>query len=62
MFKPDFSNEITKFATIDQARERYKLSRTTIMSIATDADAVRRIGRSIRIDVPLMDAAVDKCR
>lgn len=62
MRKSNYSDEITKFATVDQARERYKLSRDTVVKLAKEADAVRKIGRSIRIDIPTMDSAVDSYR
>ena len=58
MNKPEYSNTITKLATIPQAVERYKLGRTKLMEIAENENAVRRFGRSVRIDVPAMDAAI----
>lgn len=59
MNKPEYSNTITKLATIPQAVERYKLGRTKLMEIAENENAVRRFGRSVRIDVPVMDKAIE---
>lgn len=59
MNKPEYSNTITKLATIPQAVERYKLGRTKLMEIAESENAVRRFGRSVRIDIPAMDRAIN---
>lgn len=59
MNKRSYSNDVVKLATIDQARERYKLSRNLLMKIAEDNGAVRRLGRAVRIDIPLMDKALN---
>ena len=59
MNKPEYSNTITKLATIPQAVERYKLGRTKLMEIAESENAVRRFGRSVRIDIPAMDKAIN---
>lgn len=59
MNKASYSNDVVKLATIEQARERYKLSRNLLMKIAENEGAVRRIGRSVRIDIPLMDSAIN---
>lgn len=45
-------------ATVNQAKERYKLSRNLLLKIAEDNGAVRRIGRTVRIDVPAMDKVI----
>lgn len=58
MNKASYSNDISKLATVNQARERYKLSRNLLLKIAEDNGAVRRIGRAVRIDVPAMDEAI----
>lgn len=58
MNKASYSNNVSKLATIEQAKERYKLSRNLLMQIAEDNNAVRRFGRAVRIDVPIMDKAV----
>ena len=59
MNKPEYSDTITKLATVQQAVERYKLGRTKLMEIAENENAVRRFGRSVRIDVPAMDRAIN---
>ena len=46
--------------TVDQARARYNLGRGSIMKIGEEAGAIIRIGRSIRINVSLLDAAFSK--
>lgn len=58
MNKASYSNNISKLATVNQAKERYKLSRNLLMQIAEDNGAVRRIGRTVRIDIPEMDKAI----
>lgn len=58
MNKASYSNDISKLATVNQARERYKLSRNFLLKIAEDNGAVRRIGRAVRIDIPAMDKAI----
>lgn len=59
MNKSNFSNNVTKLATVPQAVERYKLSRNTLMRIADDEKAVRRFGRAVRIDIQIMDDAIN---
>lgn len=59
MQKNKFSNRILKYATCIEAQERYKLSRNMLMRVATQAGAVRRIGRSVRIDVCVLDEFLD---
>ena len=54
-----YSDEVSKLATVEQAKERYKLSRNLLMQIAEDNNAVRRFGRSVRIDVLVMDKAIE---
>jgi hypothetical protein len=60
MRKSEFTNDVQKLATKLQAKERYKLSTGTIMKIATQANAVRRIGRSVRIDIEVLDKAIEE--
>lgn len=60
MNKASYSNDVSKLATIEQARERYKLSRNLLMRIAENENAVRRFGRSVRIDIPEMDKAIEQ--
>ena len=59
MKQPKYSDNVVKFATIEQAKERYKLSRGLIMQIANDNDCVRRIGRAVRIDIQKLDKALE---
>lgn len=42
MNKASYSDDISKLATVNQARERYKLSRNLLLKIAEDNGAVRR--------------------
>lgn len=58
MNRPKYSNAVTKLATVPQAVERYKLGRTLLMQFAEGENAVRRIGRAVRIDVEVLDEAV----
>lgn len=58
MRKASYTNNVSKLATVEQAKERYKMSRNLLMQIATDNNAVHRFGRSVRIDVPAMDKAI----
>ena len=44
---------------VSEAQIRYNLCRASIMKIATDAGAVARVGRAIRISVPIMDRAME---
>lgn len=59
MNKSCFTNQITKLATVPQAMERYKVSRNTLIKIASNENAVRRFGRSVRIDVEKLDKAIE---
>ena len=54
----NYSNEITKMATVPQAIERYKISRRTLMKYAEQYDALVRFGRSVRIDIDKFDAGI----
>jgi hypothetical protein len=58
MKQPQYSNDLTKLATVKQAVERYKLGKTKLMEVAEDNNAVRRFGRAVRIDVEVMDKAI----
>ena len=59
MNKASYSNSISKLATVDEARERYRLGRNLLMKIAEDNNAIRRFGKSVRIDIPVMDKAIE---
>lgn len=54
----NYSDDISKLATVPQAIERYKVSRKTLMKYANDASAVVRFGRSVRIDIEKMDVSL----
>ena len=58
MKQPQYSNNLTKLATVKQAVERYKLGKTKLMEVAEDNNAIRRFGRAVRIDVEVMDKAI----
>ena len=60
MYKSNFSNEVIKLATIPQAMERYKISRGTLMKIADNENAIRRFGRSVRIDIEVLGRAIEQ--
>lgn len=60
MHKSMFSDEIIKLATVPQAIERYKLSRGMLMKIAENEHAIRRFGKSVRIDIQVLDEAIEQ--
>lgn len=53
------SSGIVKFATIDECKKRYRLSRNTIMKVASDNNALRKIGTCVRVDVTKLDGALE---
>ena len=55
----NYSDEITKMATVPQAIERYKISRRTLMKYADKYDALVRFGRSVRIDIEKFDRGIE---
>lgn len=59
MNKAKYSDNVSKLATVPQAVERYKLSRGKIVEIAEQANAIRRFGRAVRIDIQKMDEALE---
>lgn len=60
MNKSKYSDNISKLATFPQAVERYKLGRTKLTEIAEAENAIRRFGRSVRIDIEVLDKAITK--
>ena len=54
---PQYSGE--KYATIDQARLYFKVSRTTLMRWAKQADAVVGVNRIKRINVEKLSDALE---
>ena len=59
MRKMQYSADITKFATVPQAIERYKISRRTLMKYAESYKALVRFGRSVRIDIERFDKGIE---
>jgi hypothetical protein len=63
MKKCAFVEEPQKLLTVAEARERYRLSRETVVKYAKTAGAFRKFGKSARIDMVLMDQYIDEhCR
>ena len=60
MIKRTVSDKLTKLATIEQARERYKMSRATLMKLAKNYEALVKIGRIVRIDIERFDKGIEK--
>lgn len=60
MNRANFSGEVTKLATVKQATERYKLGRTSLMKLAENENAIRHFGRAVRIDVQVLDRAIEQ--
>mgnify|MGYP001119848421 FL=1 len=60
MNKAKYSDRVVKLATVPQAMERYKLGRNSIMELAKNNEAIRRFGRSVRIDVEVLDKAIEQ--
>lgn len=60
MRKAIYTNEVTKLATIEQAKDRYKLGRYALMKHAERSNALVRIGRNVRIDIEKFDNGLDQ--
>ena len=60
MNKPNYSIENAKLLTVEQARQRYQLSRNLLMKTAEECYAIRRFGRAVRIDYLVLDRAIEK--
>ena len=52
-------NERTKLITYEQASERYQLGRSSLIKIANECGAIRKIGRSVRLNLEVMDEAIE---
>lgn len=52
-------SEPTEYMTQKEAQERYRLSRVSVMKYAKEAGAVRKIGKSTRINVKVMDSFIE---
>ena len=48
-----------KLMTVEQAKNYYNLSRPTIIKIAEENGALRRIGRALRVDFQKLDTVLD---
>lgn len=60
MRQSNYSQQVTRYATIQQARDRYKLSRNILMDLAKEHKALLRISdRCIRIDCDKLDKALE---
>ena len=60
MNKPKYTSDVTKFATVKMATERYKLSKASVIIMAKQCHALIHIGRSVRIDIEKLDKALDE--
>lgn len=60
MRKSQFSDNISKLATLEQAKERYKLGRYGLMKCANQFNALVRLGRSVRIDIQKFDEGLER--
>lgn len=59
MNRPNYSRgEIVKLATVNEARQRYRLSRGMVTKLASDNGALMKIGNCVRIDVSILDNAL----
>jgi hypothetical protein len=59
MNQAKYQKAVFKLATVNEARERYRLSRNLLMEVAEINNAVRRFGRAVRIDIEVMDRAIE---
>lgn len=48
-----------KYGTVDYARQQTGLCRNTLMKVAGQAGAIRKIGRAVRIDMPKLFLYID---
>lgn len=60
MNAPKYNERISKFCTVNEGMERYRLGRNHLMQLAEEHRAVRRFGRSVRIDARLLDEVFDR--
>jgi len=60
MNKAIYEKSVVKLGIVEEAQERYRLGRNKLMEIAENKNAVRRFGRSVRIDIPVMDKAIEQ--
>ena len=55
MQKHQYSDTVEKLATVEQAKERYKLCRNTLIKYAKQYDALRKFNTAVRIDIEKFD-------
>ena len=60
MNKAKYEKSVVKLGTVKEAKERYRLGRNKLMEIAENENAIRRFGRSVRIDISVMDKAIEQ--
>ncbi len=48
-------NQMKKYLSVKDAMEYYSISRFTLMKLAPEAEALRRVGRKILIDRDVLD-------
>ncbi len=60
MHRAIYEKSAVKLGTVKEGQERYRLGRNKLMEIAEKENAVRRIGRSVRIDVEVLDKAIEQ--
>lgn len=58
MQKANYTDNITKLATVKQAMERYKISRPTLYNLAKEHNSFVKIGKCTRIDCDTLDKAL----
>ena len=59
MRKCGYSDCAEKLVTISQAKDRYKMSRSTLMKYGKQFDALLKIGNMIRVDIEKFDAGLE---
>ena len=59
MRMPKYSNDIFKYATVPQACDYFKLGRNSLMKYLDNTGAIKRFGKSVRIDIPKATEILD---
>lgn len=59
MRMPNYSTEILKYATVSQACDYFKLGRNSLMKYLANTGAVKKFGKSVRIDIPKATEILD---
>lgn len=60
MNKPQYSNKPKKLATMQMMQEEYKYSKGLINQIAEEANAIIRVGRTVRFDVEKFNKTLEE--